>query len=252
MVQEKAIGKNKLLVICGTTAVGKSALALELSKMLNIQIVSADSMQIYQSLDIGTAKPSISELKKCKHHMIDNVSPFQNYNVYQYTNDAINAINQIWMDGDLPVVVGGTGLYIESLLNNYKFQDDKKQQLPDCDIRILALTRDRELIYNRINQRVDDTIQNGLVDEVKKLREIGLNNEHQCMQAIGYKEIWDYLEGNISLEQAIYDIKINSRHYAKRQITWFRHMDCEWVDIDKDKSNLIQNLCEYYIEFAKK
>ena len=91
--------------------------------------------------------------------MIDNVSPFQNYNVYQYTNDAINAINQIWMDGDLPVVVGGTGLYIESLLNNYKFQDDKKQQLPDCDIRILALTRDRELIYNRINQRVDDMSQ---------------------------------------------------------------------------------------------
>lgn len=240
-----------MLVIGGTTAVGKSALALALSQKLNIEIVSADSMQIYKSLDAGTSKPTSKEKNLCPHHMIDIVSPFENYNVYQFTNDAISVLDGIWARGNLPVVVGGTGLYIESLLKNYTFSDKNKQQLPNCDVRLLCLTRDRDKLYARINERVDEMLDNGLVNEVKKLREIGLNMQHQCMQAIGYKEIWEYLEGEISLEQAIYDIKINSRHYAKRQITWFKHMDCEWVDVDKDSDKLIQDLCEYYSEYQK-
>lgn len=250
MVQEKTINK-KLLVICGTTAVGKSDFALELSKCLRIEIVSADSMQIYKSLDAGTSKPTKQELSICPHHIVDIVSPFENYNVYQFTNDATKIINQIWARGNLPVVVGGTGLYIESLINNYNFMDNDKQKLPECDIRVLCLSRDREKLYNRINQRVDEMMDRGLLDEVKKLREIGVNSEHQCMQAIGYKEIWEYLEGNITLDEAIYNIKINSRHYAKRQITWFGHMDCEYIDVDKDRENIKVDLIDYYSEYKK-
>ena len=242
---------KKLLVICGTTAVGKSDFALELSKSIRMEIVSADSMQIYKSLDAGTSKPTSAELKMCPHHMVDIVTPFENYNVYQFTNDAINVINGIWERGNLPVIVGGTGLYIESLLKNYTFRDGDKQKLPDCDIKLLCLTRDRQKLYTRINERVDEMLQKGLVDEVKKLREIGVNSERQCMQAIGYKEIWEYLEGNIDLEQAIYDIKINSRHYAKRQITWFGHMDCQYVDVDKDREKTKFDLINYYSEYKK-
>ncbi len=245
--------KGEILIICGSTAVGKSALALDLSKYLNIEIISADSMQIYKSLDIGTSKPTTQEKKICPHHMIDIVSPFDSFNTFQFTQRAHSIIVEIWQRGNLPVIVGGTGLYIESLIKHYYFCNDAKNQdsQNEYNARVVCLYRDRKLLYQIINDRVDDMIKNGLVDEVKVLRSIGVNSNCQCMQAIGYKEIWEFLEDNLSLNEAIEKIKQNTRNYAKRQLTWFRHMECEWINIDSERDKLIKDLVGYYKQYKK-
>ncbi|MBQ7603033.1 MAG: tRNA dimethylallyltransferase [Clostridia bacterium] len=242
-----------LLVISGSTGVGKTSFGLELAKNLNIEIISADSMQIYRGLNIGTSKLTKEEAQVCPHHMIDIVSPFENYNTYQYVKDAQKIIKQVWERGNLPVVLGGTGLYIESLIKQYSFEkdaNDNKKASP-YNLKHICLCRDRAKMYQAINDRVDNMIKQGLVNEVKALHEMGVKDDAQCMRAIGYKEICRYLNNEISLEQAISDIKKNSRNYAKRQVTWFRHMDCEWVDVDTQKDKALKNLEEFYKEYKK-
>ncbi len=240
-----------LLIISGSTGVGKTSFSLSLAKELNIEIVSADSMQIYKSLDVGTSKVTKQELSVCPHHMIDIVSPFESYNVYQYVNDAKKVIQQIWQRGNLPVVVGGTGLYIESLIKNYTFNNTQETTKLQYNIKHLCLFKDRSKMYKHIDNRVDLMIDKGLVNEVKTLHELGVKDDAQSMQAIGYKEICKYLNNETTLQQAILDIKQNSRNYAKRQITWFKHMDCEWVDVDKQAQQELAELVQFYKKYKK-
>lgn len=243
------MSKQKLLVISGCTAVGKSDFALELSKFLNMEIISADSIQVYKGVEIATSKPTRAEQKICKHHLINIISPFETFNAYDFVNLAKQAITDIAKQNKLPVIVGGTGLYIDSLLYGFDFETDKKST--SYDYKYILLNNDREEIYRRINLRVDKMISNGLINEVKALRNIGVTQDCQCMQAIGYKEIWAYLEGEIGLDEAISLIKKNTRNYAKRQLTWFRHERNleEWQV--KDKKKLIDYLVNYYKEYKK-
>lgn len=240
---------QKILIIAGCTAVGKSAFALELSNFLDMEIVSADSIQVYKGIEVATSKPTKQEERICKHHLINIVSPFEKFNAFDFVQKAKECITEIALKGKLPVIVGGTGLYIDSLLYGFDFQSKNKEL--QYDAKYIFLDDERENIYSKINLRVDKMLQNGLIDEVKKLRDIGLNEDCQCMQAIGYKEIWDYLEGRTALDEAITLIKKNTRNYAKRQLTWFNHNDCERVNIN-DKNQLIQTLIEFYPEYQKK
>ena len=242
---------SDLLIISGCTGVGKTAFSLNLAKHLNIEIVSADSIQIYKSLDIGTSKLTPQEASVCPHHMIDIISPFESYNVFQYVKDAKKIIADIWSRGALPVVVGGTGLYIESLIKNYSFKNDKLTEKMDFKYKHLCLFRDRQKMYKTIDARVDKMMEQGLVKEVETLHKLGIPDDAQCMQAIGYKEILEYLNNEISLDEAVDKIKQSSRNYAKRQLTWFRHMDCEWVDVDKDLSKVVEQLCAFYDKYKK-
>lgn len=240
---------QKLLIIAGCTAVGKSDFALELSKYLRMEIISADSVQVYKGIEVATSKPTKKEEQICPHHLINVVTPFQKFNAYDFVILAKKYIVEISARGNLPVIVGGTGLYIDSLIYGFDFVS-KEKIVPDYDIKFIFLEQDKPALYRKIDQRVDKMIANGLVEEVKKLREIGVNLECQCMQAIGYKEIWQYLEGEITLDEAINLIKRNTRNYAKRQITWFNHNDCERWNIAK-KQELLENLINLYPEFQK-
>lgn len=239
-----------LLIISGCTGVGKTALSLELAKKLNIEIISADSMQIYKSLDIGTSKISKDEIKACPHHMIDIVSPFQSFNVFEYVEQVKKIVPQIIERHNLPVIVGGTGLYIESLIKNYSFGKDNTSKIL-FNVKHIFLYRDRSVLYKNIDKRVDQMIEQGLVNEVTTLHEMGVSDDAQCMQAIGYKEICAYLNNETTLEKAIDDIKQNSRNYAKRQLTWFRHMDCEWVSVDNGIDNILNELTQFYKQYKK-
>ena len=220
---------QKLLVIGGCTAVGKSNFALKLSEYLNMEIISADSIQVYKGLEIATSKPTLQEQQKCKHHLIDIVSPFDNFNAYNFVEEAKK--------------------YIDSLIYGFDFETAKHKS--NYDFYYVYLTDERENIYRKINIRVDKMIEKGLMNEVKALRKIGVTENCQCMQAIGYKEIWNYLDGEYSLEQAIDLIKKNTRNYAKRQNTWFSHnKDCvQWNVQDEEK--LIDYLIKMYPEYKK-
>lgn len=238
---------QKILVISGCTAVGKSDFALNLSKILNMEIISADSVQVYKGIEIATSKPTKEEMAQCKHHLVNFISPFETFNAYDFVENATKAIDEIAEKGKLPVIVGGTGLYIDSLLKGFDFQGSK--QPPQYDYKYIFLNDDRANIYSKINKRVDKMMQAGLVLEVKALRKIGVNKDCQCMQAIGYKEIWEYLDGETTLETAVELMKKNTRNYAKRQVTWFKNNGLaeEWFIADKDKliNYLVQNFQEY-------
>lgn len=240
---------QKLLIIAGCTAVGKSAFALELSNYLKMEIISADSVQVYNGIEIATSKPTQQEKRVCPHHLIDFVSPFEKFNAFNFVSLAKIAINEIEKRGNLPVIVGGTGLYIDSLIYGFTFDGNKaKTVVDDYDIKFIFLEQDRATLYRKIDKRVDLMIENGLVNEVKKLRELGFNLDCQCMQAIGYREIWQYLDGEIDLEEAIELMKKNTRNYAKRQITWFNHNDCEhWnvENLDLLRDELLRTYSEY-------
>lgn len=240
---------QKLLIIAGCTAVGKSDFALNLSDYLDMEIISADSVQVYKGIEVATSKPTLAEEQRCPHHLINIVSPFAQFNAYNFVSLAKESIVDIAARHKLPVIVGGTGLYIDSLIYGFDFVS-KTRQAVDYDFRFIFLEQDRAKLYQKIDARVDKMIANGLVDEVKKFREIGLNEQCQCMQAIGYKEIWQYLEGEITLSRAIELIKRNTRNYAKRQIIWFKHDDCEHWHVDK-KDELIASLVDYYQEYKK-
>lgn len=286
MVQKNCINKPKILIICGPTASGKTALSVECAKLLNSEVISADSMNIYKGLNIGTAKPTDKEKKGIKHHLIDLVGPFSEFSVSDYKRQAEPIINNILNQNKVPVVCGGTGFYINSLLydlsygnssanlvarekykklaeekgKEYVFQileekdpisaqklhfNDLKRVIralemiesgvkksdlndeftPKYEYNAYAIDFIREELYERINKRVDIMIENGLVDEVKQLIDLGITNKNQCMQGIGYKEIYEHLVYGLSLNNAIELIKLNTRHYAKRQITFFKRLN---------------------------
>ena len=281
MVQENCL--NKVIVVCGPTASGKSSLAIELAKLLDTEIICADALTVYKQLNIGTAKASIEEQEGIKHHLLDVVEPTQSFSVGDYKDLATPILEDIINKGKIPIICGGTGFYINSLIYDLSYGNSvanlesrekymslakekgnqfvyeilkekdpvsaeklhyndlkrvvraleiyesgyKKSDIVDSmtlkyDVFAYSFDYDREILYERINKRVDIMVENGLVDEVKTLISQGITSENQCMQAIGYKEIYSYLVGEISLEQAIDLIKLNTRHYAKRQITFFK------------------------------
>lgn len=285
MVQTNSINK-KLLIICGPTAVGKSSLGIKCALKFDGEIISADCEQIYKGLDIASAKVSKLEQNMVKHHLIDICNPQDNFSVAEFREKSTKIINELYAKNKLPIVVGGTGLYIKSLLypldfgnsqkdekirakyqllakqygNEYIFdllrQVDKQSceklhpndikrviraleiyeltgkpksaQTLKCeseyDYKLIFLNDDRVSLYEHINKRVDDMFAGGLKQEVENLLSQGLTKDSQCMQGIGYKEFFDYFDNKITYEQLIENIKQNSRNYAKRQITWFKHM----------------------------
>ncbi|HEL9644589.1 TPA: tRNA (adenosine(37)-N6)-dimethylallyltransferase MiaA [Streptococcus suis] len=265
--------KTKVIVVVGPTAVGKTALGIDLARRYNGEIISGDSQQVYRKLDIGTAKASPEEQAAAPHHLIDVRDVTEGYSAYDFVAEAKSLIVDISSRGKLPIIVGGTGLYIQSLLEGYhlggqvdqeqllayraeldllsddvlvamaeqaglsipqinrrrairalelaKFGKDMENQVTDYVALLIGLSDDRQILYDRINQRVDKMMAAGLLDEVSWLYQ-----EHPDAQAtmgIGYKEFFPYLAGQISLEEAVDKVKQNSRRFAKRQLTWFRN-----------------------------
>jgi len=243
--------KQQLLLIGGSTGVGKSKFALELSKSLKMEIISADSIQVYKDLNIGTSKPSTEESQICPHYLINIIDANQTFNAFDFVTYAKRTIDEIISRGNLPVIVGGTGLYMEALLYAYSFQKEKQTKSAVYDYSLYILNEDREELYTRINTRVDIMIKNGLVEEVKKLLSQGIDEKAQCMQAIGYKEIVSYLKNEMDLQSAIEKIKQGTRNYAKRQVTWFKHMDGKWFDIHTEWKQTITEIINKYKQFIK-
>lgn len=301
--------KEKVIVICGPTASGKTALSIELAKKINGEIISADSMQIYKEMNIGTAKPTKEEMQGIKHYLLDFVSPNERYSVAQYKQDAKNAIKEIISKGKIPIIVGGTGLYIDSLIYEIEYNDikidenyrkelekiieeqgleklyknamqidpiamekisvnDKKrimrvleiykatgktkteQELEsrkkpvEFDYKVYAINWDRETLYQRINKRVDIMIEQGLIDEVKNILE-KYDKFPTAMQGLGYKEVVDYINGIYTKEEMIDKIKMETRRYAKRQLTWFRkNKQTIWLDGTNNLQNNINIILE--------
>ena len=277
--------KKKVIVIVGPTASGKTAVSIELAKRLNGEIISADSMQIYQEMNIGTAKPSGEEQAGIPHHLLDVALPSEHFNVVKYQELATQAIETILAKGKLPIIVGGTGLYINTLVNGVEFADithddvytealmkryekegidslfDKLQSVdPESakvidknnvrrviraleiyhvtgktkteldresikevkyDYRMFGLEWQREELYDRINQRVDLMLQEGLVEEVKNLSQ-KYEISNTAIQGLGYKEVVEYLDGELTYDEMVEKLKLETRHYAKRQLTWFK------------------------------
>ena len=292
--------KPKIVVICGPTASGKTALGIKIAQQANGEIISSDSMQIYKDMDIGTAKPTPEERAQAVHHLVDFVSPDERYSVADFKKDATEKIEDILSRGKLPIIVGGTGLYVNSLIYNIEYKEEitdieyrnelekvdletlyKQAQEIDpeaavkvsqndrkritrileiyhttgktktqmeaesrkevkYDYKIFVLTPERDKLYERINLRVDLMMQAGLVDEVKQLLQ-KYNEFPTAMQGLGYKEVKEYLDGDITEEEMVEKIKQESRHYAKRQLTWFRqYKDATWLDtFDENNANTI-------------
>ncbi len=296
--------KNEpLIIISGATAVGKTELSIKLAQMINGEIISADSMQVYKNFDIGTAKASADEMKGIKHYLIDELDADEEFSVYEFKIRAEKYIKQILSDGKIPIIVGGTGFYIQSVLYGIDFSEEEsntkyRQQLeaiaqekgkaflhdmllqadPESAKKIhendikrviraldyyhennspisehnrmqqqkkaaynyayFVLNRDRQTIYDRINKRVDIMIRDGLIEEVKGLIASGISPDSIAMQGLGYKETVKYINGEISLERLSELIKSGTRHFAKRQITWFkRERDVKWLNYE-DYSNV--------------
>lgn len=295
--------KNKpLIIISGATAVGKTELSIRLAQMINGEIISADSMQVYKNFNIGTAKASAEEMKGIKHYLIDELDADEEFSVYEFKIRAEKYINKILSEGKIPIIVGGTGFYIQSVLYGIDFSEEEpdtkyRQQLEDIaqekgraflhdmlfqidpvsaqkihendlkrviraldyyhenkcpisehnymqqqkeaayDYAYFVLNRDRQTIYDRINKRVDMMISNGLVEEVRSLIAGGISPDSVAMQGLGYKETVRYINGDISLDRLSELIKLGTRHFAKRQITWFkRERDVNWLNYE-DYSN---------------
>ena len=288
--------KPPLIILTGPTGVGKTALSIALAKRLNGEIISADSMQVYRRMDIGSAKIRAEEAGGVPHHMIDILEPTESFNITMFQEYAKRYIDEIMLRGRLPILVGGTGFYIQSVLYDIAFTKEedggayrkelealcaqkgeaylhdmlRKVDSASADaihknnskrvIRALeyyrltgqkisehnskqreresaynacyfVLNDERETLYRQIDARVDQMLEDGLVEEVKALRQAGCGRNMVSMQGLGYKEILDYLEGEISLERAVYLIKRDTRHFAKRQLTWFRReRGVIWVD----------------------
>jgi len=291
--------KKPLIILTGPTAVGKTALSVKLAKVINGSIISADSMQVYRGMDIGSAKVTKEEMGGIKHYLIDVLEPDEEFHVVRFQQMAKEAMAEIYQEGKIPILTGGTGFYIQSVLYDIDFtsqQEDiayrerleqlAKEQgnealhamLQEVDpvsaekihannvkrvIRALefyektgmpisehnekeaakespytfcyfVLNDDRQRLYDRIELRIDQMLEQGLVDEVRKLKEKGYHKEMVSMQGLGYKEILAWLDGEISYEEAVYILKRDTRHFAKRQLTWFRReKDVIWIDKDK-------------------
>lgn len=244
---------QKILLIGGSTSSGKTKLALELSKFLNIEIINADSIQVYKDLNIGTSKPSADELKMCPHYLINELDITEKFNVYNFVQKAKKLINEIEARGNLPVIVGGTGLYMDALIFDYSFKKNEERKSFDAiyDYNLIMLNLEREKLYKKINAKVDEMLADGFVDEVKSLIAKGLTEECQCAQAIGYKEIMVYLRGEIPYEEAVEKMKQNTRNYAKRQITWFKHMNGKWINAEFELIPIMDYLLKKYRQFLK-
>ncbi len=293
--------KEPLIILTGPTAVGKTALSIALAKAVNGEIISADSIQVYKYMDIGSAKIKSEEMQGIKHYLVDEIEPDEEFNVMLFQKYANEYINQIRAKGKIPIIVGGTGFYIQAVLYGINFTEHEAdttyrneltrlseehgpeflyERLKEVDpeyadtvhannqkrvIRALeyyhqtgqkfslhneeqrenespynfayfVLADERERLYNRIEQRIDIMLEEGLVDEVKGLLDRGYARNLVSMQGLGYKEIAAYLEGEITLEEAVYILKRDTRHFAKRQLTWFRR-EKEVTFIDKAKAN---------------
>ncbi len=288
--------KKPLVILTGPTAVGKTALSIHLAKAIGGEIISADSMQVYKGMDIGSAKIKAEEMEGVPHHLIDILSPEDEFNVMVFQQKCKEAMGRIYEAGHIPILTGGTGFYIQAVLYDIDFSEEKESTLrskleaiakqPEGSkilhemlrkvdpksaeiihannvkrvIRAIeffeltgtcisdhneeerqkeaayncayfVLNDEREFLYKRIDQRVDAMFEAGLVDEVSKLKEMGYHRKMVSMQGLGYKEVLDYLDGQISLEEAVYLIKRDTRHFAKRQLTWFRReRDVIWLD----------------------
>ena len=305
--------KKKLIVLTGPTAIGKTALSIKLAKKIGGEIISADSMQVYRGMDIGSAKITPKEMCGVRHHLIDILDPTEEFNITMFQTLAKQAMEEIYVGGNVPILAGGTGFYIQSVLYDIDFasneedngslrceleekaavhgaaymhdwlkkldpesaeaipagnvrrviraieyyeltgtrisdhnKEQRKKPSP-YDFRYFVLTMDRERLYKRIEKRIDLMLEWGLVDEVRRLKEAGCQKGMTSMQGLGYKEILSYLDGECSLEDAVTLLKRDTRHFAKRQLTWFRReRDVIWIDKeafgdDEDK------LCDHII-----
>ncbi|WP_084558505.1 tRNA (adenosine(37)-N6)-dimethylallyltransferase MiaA [Anaerocolumna xylanovorans] len=293
--------KKPLIILTGPTAVGKTALSVGLAKRIGGEIISADSMQVYRHMDIGTAKIKPEEMQGVKHYLIDELEPEEDFNVVRFQEYTHKYMEEIYAKGKIPILVGGTGFYIQAVLygidfkeaeDNNAFRDsllalakekgaeylhdrlrkvdpvaaesihpnnvkrviraleyhtqtgeqisahneEQRQKESPYNFCYFVLNSDRKLLYDRIDQRVDVMMAEGLTEEVKGLLERGLTANMVSMQGLGYKEIIGYLNGEYPLEQAVYDIKKETRHFAKRQITWFkREKEVIWISKDDYK-----------------
>ena len=309
--------KNKLVILTGPTAVGKTKLSIELAKKIGGEIISADSMQVYKHMDIGSAKIMPEEMDGVRHHLIDVLEPTEDFDVFRFQKMAKDAIQDIQGRGNIPIIVGGTGFYIQAVLYDIDFAESseaaeirreleqyanengvsalhamlaeidreaameihennvkrviraieyfrqtgekisdhnrmQRQKVSPYHFCYFVLNDDREILYERIDKRVDIMLESGLVDEVKALLAQGCRKKSTAMQGLGYKEIIDYLQGETDYERAVYLIKRDTRHFAKRQITWFkREKDVTWIqkeqygkDEDKMLSYMLHVLCE--------
>jgi tRNA dimethylallyltransferase len=227
--------QKKVIFIVGPNAVGKTSFSLGLVKEFDGEIINADSMQVYRKMDIGTGKPSIKERSTCPHHLFDILEPSETFSVVEYKRLAIEKIEEIHLRGKVPIVVGGTGLYVNALVNNLDFHtkdnlwEPRSRLFESC---IIGLNyKERQKLYEKINLRVDAMMKAGLLEEVRRLFAGGLGKT--AAQAIGYKEFTEFFEKTSSLEEVVALIKKNSRKYAKRQLTWFRKLpNVRWVTID--------------------
>jgi tRNA dimethylallyltransferase len=291
--------KPPLLVLIGPTAIGKTRLSIEIAKRYGCEIISGDSMQVYRGMDIGTAKITSGEMEGIPHHMIDICEPDYPFSVAEFQSRVRELIDEIASRGSIPFIVGGTGLYIESLCYDFQFSEvgsdeefreeqrrflelhgnealherlriidpgsaDKlhfndtrrviraleivhmtgrtmseqlagQEKISPYSLCIVGLTTQRDILYKRIEARIDAMLEAGLVDEVRGLLERGISRKHISMQGLGYKDIAVYLDGEVSYEEAVRLLKRNTRHFAKRQLSWFRHMkDIEWLEVPEE------------------
>ncbi len=290
------MNNRPLIILTGPTAVGKTALSIGLAKAVDGEIISADSMQVYRKMNIGTAKIQQSEMQGVRHHLIDILDPGEDFNVVLFKKYALEAMKDIYSRGKIPVVVGGTGFYIQALLYDINFEDNDNDMSYREELQILAaehgnsyihdmlagvdpesaekihennvkrviralefykktgtkisehneaesqkespynfeyfvLNDDRQKLYDRIDRRIDIMLEDGLLDEVKSLVDEGYSRDLVSMQGLGYKEMIDYIQERYTLDEAVYTLKRDTRHFAKRQVTWFkREKQVTWVN----------------------
>lgn len=288
---------NKIIVITGPTAVGKTKMSIELAKKYNGEIINADAVQVYKGLNIGSAKVTKEEMEDIPHHLFDIKNIDEEYTIYHYQQDCRRVIKEIKERGKTPILVGGTGLYIKAALYDYKLSEEKENNAYDelsteelynelikldkniiidknnkrrliralnyykknnksisenktdkllYETIFIGLTTDREYLYNKINERVDIMIKDGLISEVKSFYDKDIRTK-PLQSAIGYRELYQYFDNKISLEEAISNIKKNSRHYAKRQYTFFKHqLPVIWFETDYNNfNNTIEKVSSY-------
>lgn len=290
------MNNRPLIILTGPTAVGKTALSIGLAKAVDGEIISADSMQVYRKMNIGTAKIQQSEMQGVRHHLIDILDPGEDFNVVLFKKYALEAMKDIYSRGKIPVVVGGTGFYIQALLYDINFEDNDNDMSYREELQTLAaehgnsyihdmlagvdpesaekihennvkrviralefykktgtkisehneaesqkespynfeyfvLNDDRQKLYDRIDRRIDIMLEDGLLDEVKSLVDEGYSRDLMSMQGLGYKEMIDYIQERYTLDEAVYTLKRDTRHFAKRQVTWFkREKQVTWVN----------------------
>lgn len=305
-------GNKPLIILTGPTAVGKTALSIRLAKAVNGEIISADSMQVYKMMDIGTAKITPDEMQDVKHYLIDEFMPDEDFNVVKFKQLALTYMEEIYAKGKIPIIVGGTGFYIQAILNDIDFtktaedtsyrehlrqvadergaeflyeqlraideeatktihqnnvkrviraleyyhqtgkkisehNEEQRQKESPYNFAYFVLNHDRNILYDRIEKRIDIMMEQGLVEEVSSLYNKGYTKDLVSMQGLGYKEIIAYLEGECTLEEAVYVLKRDTRHFAKRQLTWFnREREVIWLnksEFDESENAILEKMC---------